>query len=324
MKRVGTIALLLIALLVITGFVTRPPALGTAVSVYPLKDLPEAHLEITEAAAHEVHPITPGAEKRIRWAGAPGERTQRVVIYMHGFSATRQEIAPVPELVADALGANLFETRLTGHGLLDNGPLVATGEEWLQDGAEALAIGEALGDELIIIGTSTGATLATAMAEHPAFDAVSTLVFVSPNFGPASAGSGIMTGPFGPQLTRILVGERTSWDAANEEQEMYWTTDYPSSTLVEMMRLVDLANALTPTAEVPSAFLVYSPKDDVVSVEKFLAAFDTLPAGRKGVHKVDDPESLSPHVLSGDILAPGTSEGTAAVISDFILARGDS
>ncbi|MEM1403779.1 MAG: alpha/beta fold hydrolase [Pseudomonadota bacterium] len=320
----GTITLLLIVLLVITGFVTRPPALGAAVSVFALKDLPQTHLELTETAAHEIHPITSGAEKRIRWAGTPGERTQHVVIYIHGFSATRQEIAPVPELVADALGANLFETRLTGHGLLNNGPLVATGEEWLRDGAEALAIGEALGDELIIMGTSTGATLATAMAEHPGFDAVSTLVFVSPNFGPASAGSGIMTGPFGPQLTRLLVGERTSWDAANDAQEMYWTTDYPSSTLVEMMRLVDLANALTPTVQVPNAFLVYSPKDDVVSVEKFLAAFEALPAGRKGIHKVDDPDSLSPHVLSGDILAPGTSEGTAAVISDFIRVQDDS
>jgi hypothetical protein len=115
------------------------------------------------------------------------------------------------------------------------------------------------------------------------------------------------------------LGERRSWVAANPLQEKYWSTDYPTASVVEVMRLVNLAVTLTPEAETPKAMLVYSPQDDVVSVSKLLAGFDTLPAASKKIHKVDNPDSLSPHVLTGDILAPGTSSDMAKLISAFIV-----
>jgi len=34
---------------------------------------------------------------------------------------------------------------------------------------------------------------------------------------------------------------------------------------------------------------------------------------------VDNPDSLSTHVLTGDILAPQTTQATAAAISDFLI-----
>ncbi|MDD4273595.1 MAG: hypothetical protein PHG14_07705 [Desulfobacter postgatei] len=37
-------------------------------------------------------------------------------VYIHGFSATRKETAPLSDLVAKTLNANLFYTRLSGHG----------------------------------------------------------------------------------------------------------------------------------------------------------------------------------------------------------------
>ena len=75
---------------------------------------------------------------------------------------------PLPDKVAAALGANLFYTRLTGHG--QDGAAMAEGSvnAWINDYAEAIAIGRAIGDKVVVIGTSTGASLATWAASQPA------------------------------------------------------------------------------------------------------------------------------------------------------------
>jgi alpha-beta hydrolase superfamily lysophospholipase len=271
----------------------------------------QALLADDEAQVDSRQGIIPGAEKRIRWAGAPGERRDYAVIYLHGFSATRQEIAPVPERLAAALDANLFETRLAGHGLESDALTGVRAEQWLRDGEEALAIGSALGERLILMGTSTGATLALALARHPQFAAVESLVLLSPNFGPAAAGAGVATGPFGPQLVRLAAGEERSWEPANERQARYWSTRYPNAAVVEMMRLVDLAAKLNAQARVERAVLVYSEDDQVVSVPKFKAAFDALPARQKYRLPIADG-GPSRHVLAGDILAP---QNTAPLVS---------
>ena len=64
------------------------------------------------------------------------------------------------------LQANLYEARLSGHGLTENPLANVRAENWLQDAADALATGAAIGDRIIVIGTSTGATLAAAMLDH--------------------------------------------------------------------------------------------------------------------------------------------------------------
>lgn len=61
--------------------------------------------------------LDPAAAKRIVWAGAKGVKTPLAIIFLHGFSATSEEIRPVPDDLAKALGANLFFTRPTGHAL---------------------------------------------------------------------------------------------------------------------------------------------------------------------------------------------------------------
>ncbi len=39
--------------------------------------------------------MTPGIEKKIIWAVRPGARAERAVVYIHGFSATHRETAPL-------------------------------------------------------------------------------------------------------------------------------------------------------------------------------------------------------------------------------------
>ncbi|HEV8034541.1 MAG TPA: alpha/beta hydrolase, partial [Yoonia sp.] len=90
-----------------------------------------ATIEATLAAVEaQVPNLRAGCEKQIIWARTPATRTQMAVLYVHGFSATGQELRPLPDLVAKALGANLHFTRLTGHGQNSDAMGQATLADW--------------------------------------------------------------------------------------------------------------------------------------------------------------------------------------------------
>ena len=265
------------------------------------------------------HPdVVPGAEERISWFHDDQRTTPWVVVAVHGFSATRQETAPLAEMVALSLEANLFEARLSAHGL-STAPLAgASAEDWLSDTARALAVGAALGDRIIVIGTSTGATLAMSLLDHELMRHVDTLVLISPNFAPRDANAQWLTRPYGPKLAELLTGKTHSWEAHNEQQAKYWSTTYPTTAVVEMMRTVDRANAGLPKTIPQRLLLFYSPEDKVVSPEATLAAVAQIDAREKrtvAIHDADDPSN---HVLAGDIMSPGKTAAIAAEISEFI------
>ncbi len=309
-----TVAALLLTALLAAGWLTTPPPLVATPASVTLDD------DLGNQFSAPPPGLVPGTEKRLLWAGVPGERTEYAVIFVHGFSASRQEIAPVPERVAAALGANLFETRLTGHGFAENPLADVAAEQWLDDGAEALAVGARLGDKLVVIGSSTGATLALALAGHPDFDRIHTLVLMSPNHGPKDPASVWLTRPFGPLIARAMIGEYRGFRAANEAQARYWSTRYPTAALVEMMRLVDRANERVREANVPRALLIYSPEDRVVAIDRLLAAFEALPAAVKEADARTETADPGRHVLAGDILSPATTPAVVSRIAEFVLA----
>jgi len=312
------LALAALVLAMFGGWWTTPPRLPEPGSAPELPADLDAWLEAREAAVDERFGIVPGTGKRILWSEATGRKTDYAVVYLHGFSASRVEMAPVPELVARALGANLFETRLSGHGRQSERLAGIRAEDWLEDGVEALAVGRALGEKVVLIGTSTGATLALALAGHPLFDGVDTLVLVSPNLGLEDPAADWLTRPYGPLLARVMIGEYREWQAVNDAQETYWTTRYPTAAVVEMMRLLDVAEARVATARVPRALLVYSEKDRVVSTAKYQAGFEALPAGVKSRFEVVETSDPAFHVLAGDVLSPGSTQPVAARIADFV------
>ncbi len=107
--------ILLLPLLGAGLWVSTPVRLEPVATAVDLPGNLDDWLTIHEQSVAERFGLVPGTEKRITWF-AEGERTAWSVVYLHGFSATRQETAPLSTLVAQALGANLFETRLSGHG----------------------------------------------------------------------------------------------------------------------------------------------------------------------------------------------------------------
>ncbi len=301
------------------AYATAPTAVSRMPAIPAIPEDTTAWLARTEADVAASTPIIDGAEKRIRWfGGAENARSDYVVVYLHGFSATRQEIAPVGELIADGLEANLFETRLRGHGLETDALAGATAEHWLEDGLESLAVGRALGDKLVLIGTSTGATLALAMLDHELFSHVDTLVMVSPNFAPKDDTASMLTKPGGPQLAQLMLGDTRSWEGANEQQERYWSTSYPTYALVEMMRLVDYARSKLPTDVTTRVLTFYSPNDQVVNTSLIEASLDSLGSPKLETVVLEESGDPSNHVLAGDILAPENNLRIARDVIDFV------
>ena len=286
--------------------------------------LTPARLEPLNSETPPILPITaptegliPDTESRVVWAEGEA-RTSWSVVNLHGFSATRQETAPLAETVASMLNANLYEARLTGHGRVEQPLAGVRAEDWLQDAADALASGAAIGDKIIVIGTSTGATLAAAMLDHDLAKHIDTLVMISPNFEPRDPGARWLTRPAGPLLARLAVGDTRCWEPRNELQERFWSTCYPTAAAVEMMRLVDRANRLLP-ADIPQRLLMfYSRGDMVISPKAALDVFNATASPQKAAMEITDSEDPSQHVLAGDILSPTTTQAVADAIVSFI------
>ncbi|WP_425045580.1 alpha/beta hydrolase [Primorskyibacter sp. S87] len=255
--------------------------------------------------------LVPGVEKRVIWQdGFKEQRTPYSVVYLHGFSASSEEIRPVPDRIAEALGANLVYARLEGHGLDGDALASATASGWMRDTAETLAAGRAVGEKLVVISTSTGGTLAAAAALHPELSRdVAALIFVSPNFGVNDPNAWVLTLPAARHwLPMVLGGERT-FEAANEAQATYWTNAYSWSALAPMAALVKAVVALDfRQAGIPALFRI-SDSDTVVRPD-LTHHIAGLWGADATVHVVemgegDDPSS---HVIAGDIMSPGQTD----------------
>ena len=149
-----------IALAILAGalwmFGPRVPV-DTTVTFDPnsIGDDVDAYLAAENAATPN---LREGLGKEVIWAyPASKARTPLAIVYVHGFSASKGEIRPLPDMVAASLGANLFFTRLTGHAQDSAAMGAATVNDWINDYAEAIAIGRRIGDRVIVhSGTSNG------------------------------------------------------------------------------------------------------------------------------------------------------------------------
>lgn len=312
------LAVVLIAAAAIVWFAGPRVARDTTVTFDPATIGTDLDAWLAEREAR-VPDIRPGLEKEIVWAfPASKARTPLAIVYVHGFSASKQEIRPLPDMVAQALGANLFYTRLTGHGQDGAAMATATVNAWVDDFAEAIAVGERLGERVVVVATSTGASIASWAATDPAFaDRMAGLVLVSPNYGVQAAGAGLLAGPWGLQIARIVAGDERSFEPANEAQARSWTTRYPIEAVMPMSAVVAMAaEAPVERAAVPALF-VFSDADKVVrpDLTRAIGARWGAPHALVTVEESGDPSN---HVIAGDALSPGTTDRLAAAVTDWV------
>ncbi len=280
-----------------------------------------AYLAASEAAVAD---LTAGSAKRIVWAGAAGQKTPLAIIYVHGFSATAEEIRPVPDDVAGATGANLYFMRLAGHGQAGAALGAATAGDWVEDMAEAMAIGRRLGDKVVLIATSTGAPLAMIAASDPVLsDGVAGIVMISPNFGLRVASGAILDLPLARYWGPVVAGSTRSFAPANAGQAAHWTTEYPTVALFPMAALVREGRGLDVAAIKVPALFIYAPADQVIDPTRIPAIADAW-GGPTRVQEIvvgegDDPFS---HVIAGDIMSPGQTAPVAGMILSWMQDAG--
>lgn len=307
---------LLILVIIVAAFLAGPRVeIDTTVHSVTLPADLETYVANSESAMDD---IIPGTEKIIIWAGETGVQTPLSVVYLHGFSASRQETAPLSEIVASKLGANLFYTRFTGHGRGGNAMLEGSVNAWLNDAHEALAIGRRLGRKVIVIGMSTGGTAATWLATRDISDSVAAFVLISPNFSLADSRSRFLLWPWGGHLAELFIGPVRSWKPDNERHGRFWTHRYPTRALLPMMGMVSLANSLDlSTVDVPF-LIIYSPKDQIICSSSLEAVYKKIGTSQKQLVAFSKAEDPAQHVLAGDILSPGSTEVMAGMIFDFV------
>lgn len=269
--------------------------------------------------------IVPGVEKRVSWQPEGYERrTSYSVLYVHGFSASSEEIRPLPDLVADALGANLVYTRLRGHGRGSAAMNEGDASAWMVDVAEGLAAARATGERVVVIAASTGATLAVAAATDPDLSSnVVAMVLISPNFAINDPLAWMLRLPFARHWVPLLMGGERRVEARSPQHAQFWTTTYGWAPVVSMAALVRIVTALDLSQITIPALFVFSDDDIVVRADATRAAAD-LWGGPVGLLPVrmgpgDDPNA---HVIAGDILSPGQTEGIAAHILSWLQGQG--
>ncbi|MEO3998931.1 alpha/beta fold hydrolase [Mesorhizobium sp. CAU 1732] len=310
-----TLALAVLLALYLTG--PRVDA-DTTVSFDPtaIGPDPQAYIEAEEA---DVPGLRPDLAKEIVWAYPQSRaKTPLAIVYIHGFSASKGELRPMPDKVAAELGANLFYTRLAGHGR--DGPAMAeaTVNAWVNDYAEAIAIGRAIGEKVVVIATSTGASLATWAATDPELSRdVIGMVLISPNYGVQNAGAWLLTMPWGGQIAHLVAGREREFQPRSEAHGRYWTTRYPTSATLPMAALTELARAAPVETVATPGLFIFSDADKVVQPERTRAIAERWGAAHETmiVEGSDDPNN---HVIAGDALSPSTTALVAGRISAWI------
>lgn len=273
----------------------------------------EAYLSESEA---KIPGIQSGAQKEIIWADpAQRNKTPFSIVYLHGFSATKEEVRPLPDLVAAQLGANLYYARLSGHGRDGEAMAEPTVNDWFNDTAEALAIGRVLGEKVVVLSGSTGGTFSTWAAAKPELmENVAGMVMISPNYGLNNPASPILTYGGARAWVPLLIGAERTFKPANDEHAKWWTTSYPTVAVLPMAASVEHVNTLSfEDISVPALF-IFHPEDTVVrpDITKSIAERWGQNTGVSGdIFEVTQSEDKDNHVIAGRIMSPSNSEPLA-------------
>lgn len=263
--------------------------------------------------------VIAGTEAIIRWHQEK-EKTEYVVLYLHGFSASRQELSPVPEQIADAFNANAYFPRFSGHGCGPDGQAEATVNQWLNDSLESLRIAEKLGEKVILLGSSTGAAFASwLMVNYPEKFAAS--VIFSPNFRVAQPGAEWLIGPWGKQILHAVFGKmriRPDDTTEDENRQKLWTGTYPIRSLLPMIAATRIARRLDHSKITSPCMMVWSPLDEVIHTQTTREVFDSFGSTERDELVLDTQHDPRHHLLTGNIMAPENTRLTTERAVSFL------
>lgn len=247
--------------------------------------------------------ITEGVARKIVWAQGLPSVTEYSLVYVHGYGATWKELSPVPQQLARRLGANLFLTRLPGHGRGSDPLAEADLSDYRRSVREAVDIGKRIGRKLILLGVSTGAPLV--LDAHINGADAQALLLVSPNFAPADPSAWILEMPWGLQIAELVVGGKyRSWLPKNKDHSRYWTVKQPVASLATMVATVKMGRRLALDTVAAPVLVLYTENDKVVSVQHIKDYFAKIGSVQKRIINIAGAKD---HLIAGDVLSPQTN-----------------
>jgi len=275
-------------------------------SPLPTLDNLDTWLAARESA---VKGLRPGLAAGVVWANPQKrQKTPLALVYLHGYTASRGELFPAPDRIAQHVGANLFYARLTGHGVGPDGHRTCRVEDWENDTLEALALGRLLGDRVVVMATSTGGTLATWLTLGPNTDRPDAVILVSPNLTVKNRGSELLLLPGREGILQALMGSTVSEVPLNKLNEEYWDCEHHSHSLIPMMDLVARVRRYDFRQWSVPALVVFDPLDPVVDATVTRKLFSRSPQSRVTLREWAAAPGDHHHVLAGDALSPQGTE----------------
>lgn len=276
------------------------------VTLPPVPEAPQRLQAWVDAHEAAQPGIRPDNQARIVWADPQHPaRTACAIVYLHGFGASQGEGAPVHRELARDFGCNLYLSRLPGHGLAAADAMRGLDAQQLVDGAaRALAIGHALGDRVIVIGTSMGGALAMQLAAQQP-QAVDALVLWSPLVRERDDRLAPMFWPWGGTFLRYAYNHGDEV-VPQTGDSAYWS----KSIHMDGYRSVAVLSrsVLNPRmfAKIHApAFVGYYYRDEknqdpTVSVPAILGMFDQLGTAARYRRKQDFPDADA-HVIASSV-----------------------
>jgi esterase/lipase len=302
LKWLGVIVLVLI----IIYFLGPSPKAPKYTADLPAIPAEPAALEQYISQHEAAHKLKENNEARIVWANdSLRTRTEYAIVYLHGFSASQEEGDPVHREIAKKLGCNLYLSRLAEHGVDTTEPMVElTADKLWNSAKEAYAIGKQLGNKVVIMGTSTGGTLALKLAAD--YPEIAGLILYSPNIAINDGAAWVLNNHWGLQVARMVKGKYNISDDTRPEYKKYWSYKYRMEAAVELEELLEttMKASLFERVKQPVLMMYYykdeENQDPVVKVSAMQRMFRQLgtPADQKkeiAVPKAGD------HVITSQI-----------------------
>lgn len=260
------------------------------------------------------HRLIDGAEKTIQFRYEDQRKTEFSLVHIHGFSACRQDCRPIPERVAEHLDANVFYTRLSHHGLENEEFAQVDANDWLNDVHEAVEIAKRLGNRVVVMGHSTGATLGLWRVNMDQTD-LAAVILLSPNFGVTKKNAHLVLYPWGMQIARLISDPYQGFEPQSPEHALYWTERYRVEAAVEVVALADFCSKQDYSDLKTPTFCVYSENDAVVSLPRLKEQWTRVSGRDEWLCSLPGSKG---HGLAGDILCPATTEPLVKMITSFL------
>ena len=261
MKFLKVIALLLIVLILIYLVGPKPE---TPKFNNNLPELPSVALDLETLIWKKETEVLlkPDNYARIIWNDSTKSITEYSIVYLHGFTASQEEGDPVHVQFARKFGCNLFLSRLDEHGVVSMDPMLhLTAEKLWESAKRAFAIGKKIGKKVILVGTSTGGTLALKLAAE--FPEVAGLILLSPNIEINDGAAWALNNPWGLQLARMVRGKYIYAKDTTTQYKKYWHHKYRAEAVVQLQELLETTMKETTFRKITQPLLLlYYYKDE--------------------------------------------------------------